>query len=156
MHVSDPVWAVNASGRKAIRLNCVRVYGNYNYLDDLNLFKHYRRRDYAKFLTYREAMAANLPLLTTQALIDDAGLEMVEHDSETIVAAIAEMIAHVELGTTPSSAFRLRQRQIAMTLENRMRGMPAWADRHLDFYGMAHNEGWVSSAMQAAQPNFWE
>ena len=66
------------------------------------------------------------------------------------------MIAHVELGTTPSSAFRLRQRQIAMTLESRMRGMPAWADRHLDFDGMAHNTGWVSSAMQTAQPNFWE
>ena len=156
MQDSGPVWAVNAMGRKAIRLNCVHVYGNYNYLDDPNLFKRYRRRDSAEFLTYREAMAANLPLLTTQAQIDDAGLEMVEHDSETIVAAVAEMIAHVEHGTTPSSALRLRQRQIAMTLENRMRRMPAWADRHLDFYGMAHNKGWVSSAMQTAQPNFWE
>ena len=97
-----------------------------------------------------------LPTLTTQAQIDDAGLEMVEHDPETIAAAVGEMIAHVEHGTMPSSARRLRQRQIAMTLENRMRRMPAWADRHLDFYGMAHNKGWVSSAMQTAQPNFWE
>ena len=86
-------------------------------------------------------MAVNVPLLTTQAQIDDAGLEMVEHDPETIAAAVGEMIAHVEHGTMPSSARRLRQRQIAMTLENRMRRMPAWADRHLDFYGMAHNKG---------------
>ena len=41
-------------------------------------------------------------------------------------------------------------------LENRMRRMPAWADRHLDFYGMADNKGRVFLAMQTAQPNFWE
>ena len=94
--------------------------------------------------------------MTKLTQIHDVDLEMVEHGSETIVAAVAEMIAHVKHGTMPSSARRLRQRQIAMTLENRMRRMPAWADRHLDFYGMAHNKGWVSSAMQTAQPNFWE
>ena len=58
---------------------------------------------------------------------------MVEHDPETIAAAVAEVSAHVEHGTAPNSILRPRQRQIAITLENRMRRMPAWADRHLYF-----------------------
>lgn len=77
----------------------MHVYSDYSFPDYPNLYKRYGRFDNVTLRDHRDALAAYLPFLTKLAQIHDVGLEMVEHGSETIVAAVAEMIAHVERAT---------------------------------------------------------
>ncbi len=151
---SGPSWALNALGKKAIRTNCPHNYPNFNYLDDPNLFKKCRRQGSEQFLTYAEAMAADLPLMVTMQQINDNGFELIDHDATTIEIATVEMADHIENATEPNAANRARIQTLSAGLETRMATMTDSPHIRNGFFGMARGKGWVPAAMLQAQPNY--
>lgn len=148
-------WVPNSMGRKVIRLNCPHVYVNYNYMDDPTLFKIYRHKGSPDSLSFPQIISGELPLLINKQQIEAAAVDLLEHDSETLIAAVDEMWDYLNGRVVPNHTHRLRKRALGRILQNRMERMPEWGGRGLGFYGMAHEKGWVSSAMLLGQPNFW-
>ena len=156
MQDSGPVWMMGAFGRQAFRTNCPYIFLNYNFLDDPNLYKLYRHKCSQDFMTYREAMEAELPLCTKQEDFDAKGVEMTNHEPGHLLEALREMVSVNEGRTTPSETHRKKLYEIGASLENRMRDRPEWGGRGWDFYGMAHDKGWVPSVMEEIVPGYFD
>ena len=86
-------------------------------------------------------------MLINSQQIEAASLELLEHDPEILIAAVEEMCEFLDGRLVPNETHRSRQRLLGSILQNRMGRMPEWGGRGLDFYGMAQEKGWISSAM---------
>jgi putative glycosyltransferase (TIGR04372 family) len=151
---SGPIWVAAAFGRPVLRTNAPFEHLNLPYLDDLTLFKHYRRAGETRWLSYREILDAGLPALFRSEDYAAAGIEMLPNDPDTLVSAVDEILARMAGRWEPDQARDDRFRALGASYLARIAADPAMVRQTLDFYGYAHTHGHLSRAQIEAHPTF--
>jgi putative glycosyltransferase (TIGR04372 family) len=151
---SGPIWVAAAFGRPTLRTNTPFEHLNLPYNDDLSLFKLYRDTASGRILTYREILDRRLPAVLRDADFAERGIELVENDADTLLAATREMLAARSGTWQPDAARHARFRAMGAAYEAGLRDDPGIGRENMDFYGYGHPFGWVTTASFDAVPGF--
>ena len=151
---SGPIWAAAAFGRPVLWTNAPFEHLNFPYLDDITLFKHYRRAGSDVWLTYKEILDDDLPSLFRSEDFAERGVELVSNAPEALLSATQEMLARVSGNWSRDDAQNARFQSLGAEFERRVEQDPTFQRNSLNFYGYAHGFGSMSRAQVDAQPTF--
>jgi len=149
---SGPEALVRCFGRPALTVNLMLEHLRLPLADDLLVFKHIRRVEDGRDLSYREILERGLPGFGSGDTFAEAGLLVEENSVEELDAAVKEMLDRVDGQTVAESneAFTA----LSMAYETKIVADPAIIAKNEDFYAHAHGFGQVSRAFLAMNPGF--
>lgn len=151
---SGPMVVLAGFQCRTLRTNLPLEHLTLAYNNDLMLFKEYQDSRTGRLLHYDEILERRLPSLNRSEELAEQGVELVENEPETLLAATKEILGAVADRWLPDHARNAKFFELGAAYEAEIGNEPWFEREHMDFYAYAHPLGAVTTAFFERNPAF--